>query len=53
MANRRLHDVTANAVDAIRVYVARFFHSDPCQLPWDGASHQPRASISTVITKKG
>ncbi|MCH2500320.1 MAG: hypothetical protein MK118_08700 [Dehalococcoidia bacterium] len=53
MANRRLHNVTANAVDAIRGYVARFFHAGPRQLPWDGASHQPRASISTVITNKG
>ncbi len=38
---------------AINVAVARFFHADPRQLPWDGASHQPRVSMSTVNTKKG
>ena len=52
MADRRLHNVTANAVDVIRVYVARFFHAGPRQLPWDGASRQARAGMSTVITKK-
>jgi hypothetical protein len=31
----------------------RFFQADPRQLPWGGASHQPRASIATVNTKNG
>ena len=33
--------------------VARFFQAVPHRLPWDGANHQPRASITTVITKNG
>ena len=33
--------------------VARFFHAGPHQPPWDGASHQPRANMRTVMTKKG
>ena len=33
--------------------MARFFQAAPHKLPWDGANHQPRASMSTVITKKG
>ncbi|MEE3166743.1 MAG: hypothetical protein VX654_04445 [Chloroflexota bacterium] len=53
MTNGRLRNVTANAVDAVRGYVARFSHAGPSQLRWDGASHQPRARISTVITNKG
>ena len=53
MANRRFHNVTANTVDVVRVYVAQFFHAGPRQLSWDGASPQARASMSTVITKKG
>ena len=33
--------------------MARFFQAGPHQLPWDGASHQPRASMSKVTAKKG
>ncbi|MCH9017409.1 MAG: hypothetical protein IIB89_06590 [Chloroflexi bacterium] len=40
-------------METINVYVARFFHAGPHQLPWDGASHQPRANMSTVTAKKG
>ena len=52
-ANRRPHNTTANTVDTINVTVARFFHPVPHKLPWDGASRQPRASMSTVMTKNG
>ncbi len=52
-ANRSVHKTTDKTVDRIKVAMARFFHPLPHKLPWEGASHQPRASISTLTAKNG